>query len=156
MRKIRFSNNNIKNSQIIRNHLEMIQNQCVSFSTLFHSPFHMKEKDHIQDPYSFRCMPQVHGATKDVISHVKNIFTTEVNSVTDNPTIFPEEDKIISAGKPDPSSVTEVNLVTDEIIAKQKEFEKYFSSKYGPKIFFKNIYFFKISCSSFLFKTRCG
>jgi histidine ammonia-lyase len=56
------------------------------------------EKNHVQDPYSFRCIPQVHGATKDVINHVKNIFTTEINSVTDNPTIFVKEDKIISGG----------------------------------------------------------
>ena len=48
------------------------------------------EKEHVQDPYSFRCMPQVHGASKDVISHVKSIFTTEINSVTDNPIIFIE------------------------------------------------------------------
>ena len=56
------------------------------------------EKKHVQDPYSFRCMPQVHGASKDVICHVKDIFTIEINSVTDNPTIFIEEDKIISGG----------------------------------------------------------
>ena len=55
-------------------------------------------KEHVQDPYSFRCMPQVHGATKDVISHVEIVFTTEINSVTDNPTVFPKEDKIISGG----------------------------------------------------------
>jgi len=56
------------------------------------------EKEHVQDPYSFRCMPQVHGASKDVIAHVKDVFTTEINSVTDNPTIFIGEDKIISGG----------------------------------------------------------
>jgi len=55
-------------------------------------------KEHVQDPYSFRCIPQVHGATKDVISYVVDIFTTEINSVTDNPTIFIDEDKIISGG----------------------------------------------------------
>ena len=56
------------------------------------------EKQDVQDPYSFRCIPQVHGATRDVISHVKNIFITEINSVTDNPTIFVKEDKVISGG----------------------------------------------------------
>ena len=56
------------------------------------------EKVHVQDPYSFRCMPQVHGASKGVITHVKDVFTTEINSVTDNPTIFIGEDKIISGG----------------------------------------------------------
>ena len=62
------------------------------------SEIQKQEKQHVQDPYSFRCMPQVHGATKDVVSHVKSIFTTEINSVTDNPTVFPKEDKIISGG----------------------------------------------------------
>jgi histidine ammonia-lyase len=55
-------------------------------------------KDHVQDPYSFRCIPQVHGATKDSIHYIKTVVETEINSVTDNPTIFPEEDLIISAG----------------------------------------------------------
>ena len=57
-----------------------------------------KVKKHVQDPYSFRCIPQVHGATKDVIDHVLDIFLTEVNSVTDNPNVFTKEDKIISGG----------------------------------------------------------
>ena len=58
-----------------------------------------KRKDkHVQDPYSFRCIPQVHGASKDVITHVESIFNTEINSVTDNPNIFENENKIISGG----------------------------------------------------------
>lgn len=57
-----------------------------------------QEKKHVQDPYSFRCMPQVHGASADAIAYVSEIFMTEVNSVTDNPNIFPDEDLIISAG----------------------------------------------------------
>ena len=60
--------------------------------------FKSKEKEHVQDPYSFRCMPQVHGASKGVVSHVKDVFTTEINSVTDNPTIFINDDKVISGG----------------------------------------------------------
>jgi len=56
------------------------------------------KKEHVQDPYSFRCIPQVHGATKDTIHYVKTVVETEINSVTDNPTIFPDEDLIISAG----------------------------------------------------------
>jgi len=56
------------------------------------------KKEHVQDPYSFRCIPQVHGATKDTIHYVKSVVETEINSVTDNPTIFPDEDLIISAG----------------------------------------------------------
>ncbi|MCD4790756.1 MAG: histidine ammonia-lyase [Bacteroidales bacterium] len=55
-------------------------------------------KKHIQDPYSFRCIPQVHGASKDSIDYVAYVFRMEINSVTDNPTIFPDEDLIISAG----------------------------------------------------------
>jgi histidine ammonia-lyase len=52
----------------------------------------------VQDPYSFRCIPQVHGASKDSINYVAYVFKNEINSVTDNPTIFPEDDLIISAG----------------------------------------------------------
>ena len=55
-------------------------------------------KVHVQDPYSFRCMPQVHGASKDAIDYVKKVFKTEINSVTDNPNIFIESDQIISGG----------------------------------------------------------
>lgn len=55
-------------------------------------------KIHVQDPYSFRCMPQVHGASRDAIQFVTATFENEINAVTDNPTIFPDEDLIISAG----------------------------------------------------------
>jgi histidine ammonia-lyase len=55
-------------------------------------------KEHVQDPYSFRCIPQVHGASKDTFNYVANVIANEINSVTDNPTIFPEQDLIISAG----------------------------------------------------------
>ncbi|UII29838.1 histidine ammonia-lyase [Fulvivirga ulvae] len=55
-------------------------------------------KKHVQDPYSFRCIPQVHGASADAIFYVKDIFLTEINGVTDNPNVFPDEDEIISAG----------------------------------------------------------
>ena len=57
-----------------------------------------QKKVHVQDPYSFRCMPQVHGASKDTIRYVKSVIETEINSATDNPTVFPDEDLIISAG----------------------------------------------------------
>ena len=57
-----------------------------------------RKKVHVQDPYSFRCVPQVHGASKDTIAFVESVFTTEINSATDNPTIIPDEDLIISAG----------------------------------------------------------
>ena len=57
-----------------------------------------QKKVHVQDPYSFRCIPQVHGASKDTIRYVKSVIETEINSATDNPTVFPDEDLIISAG----------------------------------------------------------
>jgi len=57
-----------------------------------------KHKKHVQDPYSFRCIPQVHGASSDAIDYATSIFLTEVNSVSDNPNVFPEEDQIVSAG----------------------------------------------------------
>jgi histidine ammonia-lyase len=58
----------------------------------------LQKKNNVQDPYSFRCIPQVHGATHDTIEYIKNIFITEINSVTDNPNIFPDEDLIVSGG----------------------------------------------------------
>ena len=57
-----------------------------------------QQKQHVQDPYSFRCIPQVHGASKDAIDYAKRVFKTEINSVTDNPNIFRESDQIISGG----------------------------------------------------------
>ena len=58
----------------------------------------LHDKKDVQDPYSFRCMPQVHGATKDTFDFVLNTFLKEINSVTDNPNIFPDEDLILSGG----------------------------------------------------------
>ncbi|WP_418991974.1 histidine ammonia-lyase [Alistipes sp.] len=57
-----------------------------------------RPKQHVQDPYSFRCIPQVHGASKDTIDYAESVLTTEINSTTDNPTVFPEEDLVVSAG----------------------------------------------------------
>ena len=57
-----------------------------------------REKAHVQDPYSFRCIPQVHGAVKDAMYHVTNVLHTEINSVTDNPTVFPDDDLVVSGG----------------------------------------------------------
>ena len=57
-----------------------------------------RPKKHVQDPYSFRSIPQVHGAVKDTLRYVKSVIETEINSATDNPTVFPDEDLIISAG----------------------------------------------------------
>ena len=57
-----------------------------------------RAKEHVQDPYSFRCIPQVHGAVKDNIMYVKSVLENEINAATDNPNIFPDEDMVISAG----------------------------------------------------------
>ena len=57
-----------------------------------------KPKSYVQDPYSFRCIPQVHGTVKDTIEYVRSVVDVEVNSATDNPTVCPNEDLIISAG----------------------------------------------------------
>lgn len=62
------------------------------------SEFQKQEKKYVQDPYSFRCMPQVHGACKDTIQYVASVVGREINSVTDNPTIFMEDDLILSGG----------------------------------------------------------
>ena len=52
----------------------------------------------VQDAYSLRCAPQVHGAVRDALRHVEKVITTELNSSTDNPLIFPDEKETISAG----------------------------------------------------------
>ncbi len=57
-----------------------------------------RHKQHVQDPYSFRCIPQVHGAAKDTLNYVRGIIENEINAPTDNPTVFPELDLIVSAG----------------------------------------------------------
>jgi len=57
-----------------------------------------QDKKHVQDPYSFRCIPQVHGATKDALGFVLKTFKAEINAVTDNPNIFAKDDIIISGG----------------------------------------------------------
>ncbi len=62
------------------------------------SEIQKRDKENVQDPYSFRCIPQVHGATKDVISYVESLLEIEVNSVTDNPLIFVKDETIISGG----------------------------------------------------------
>jgi len=82
----------------IRPHKGQIQTAANMRKLLEGSEIINREKEHVQDPYSFRCIPQVHGASKDAIEYVENVFLTEINSVTDNPTVFPEEDEIISGG----------------------------------------------------------
>lgn len=84
--------------QQLRPHQGQIDTAAFFRSLLDGSELISKPKKHVQDPYSFRCIPQVHGATQDAINYAKSVLLTEINSVTDNPTIFPDEDKIISGG----------------------------------------------------------
>ncbi|MCS7037267.1 MAG: histidine ammonia-lyase [Saprospiraceae bacterium] len=62
------------------------------------SPLAAMPREHVQDPYSFRCVPQVHGASRDALWHVEQVVLTEINSVTDNPNVFPDSDAILSGG----------------------------------------------------------
>lgn len=82
----------------IRHHKGQIRTASRIRNIVEGSELQKQEKKHVQDPYSFRCMPQVHGASKDSINYVAYVFGNEINAVTDNPTIFPDEDLIISAG----------------------------------------------------------
>lgn len=82
----------------IRPHAGQLETANNILSFLEGSEISLQDKTHVQDPYSFRCMPQVHGATKDTINYVEFVIETEINSVTDNPTVFPDEDLVISAG----------------------------------------------------------
>lgn len=82
----------------IRPHKGQIETAAAIRELLEGSEIASQPKQHVQDPYSFRCVPQVHGASKDAIAHIENVFITELNSATDNPTILPDEDLIVSAG----------------------------------------------------------
>lgn len=84
--------------QAIRPHKGQVQTAAVISDHLSGSEMSRQPKQQVQDPYSFRCVPQVHGATKDVYETVLNVFLTEINSVTDNPNIFPDEDLVLSGG----------------------------------------------------------
>ncbi|MDD5570983.1 MAG: histidine ammonia-lyase [Bacteroidales bacterium] len=84
--------------QKIRQHKGQLQTSQNINRILKGSQITKRKKEHIQDPYSFRCIPQVHGAAKDAVGYVAYVFLNEINAVTDNPTIFPDEDLIISAG----------------------------------------------------------
>lgn len=87
-----------KNIQAVRPHQGQIETAENLRRMLEGSELISRPKKHVQDPYSFRCMPQVHGASKDAINYVASVLLTEINSVTDNPTIWPDEDLIISGG----------------------------------------------------------
>ena len=82
----------------IRNQVGQIETASYFRQIMMGSEMLNRPKAHVQDPYSFRCIPQVHGASKDVFDHCAKIVEREINAVTDNPTIFPDDDDVVSAG----------------------------------------------------------
>jgi len=82
----------------IRPHPGQLQTASNFRNLLNGSKLILKKDKKVQDPYSFRCIPQVHGAVKDTISYTEKVVMTEINSVTDNPTVFPEDDLVLSGG----------------------------------------------------------
>ncbi|CAN5680483.1 histidine ammonia-lyase [soil metagenome] len=82
----------------IRSHKGQVDTAARLRELLEGSEIAAQKKEQIQDPYSFRCIPQVHGATKDTFDYVLSVFIKEINSVTDNPNIFPDDDLILSGG----------------------------------------------------------
>ncbi len=84
--------------QDVRRHQGQVDTAAAFRQYLEGSQLIGRKKTHVQDPYSFRCIPQVHGASKDAIEYVSRITFEEVNAVTDNPTVFPDEDLVVSAG----------------------------------------------------------
>jgi histidine ammonia-lyase len=82
----------------IRPHSGQVETAQAIKDLLADSELINRPKKHVQDPYSFRCMPQVHGASKDALAYVSQVFEREINSATDNPNIFPEDDMILSGG----------------------------------------------------------
>lgn len=88
-------NHNIHN---VRPHSGQVSTAKNISSLLEGSEILKQQKAQVQDPYSFRCIPQVHGATKDTFNFILKTFIREINSVTDNPNIFPDEDLIVSGG----------------------------------------------------------
>lgn len=83
---------------VVRPHQGQLDTAAHMMELLEGSEIAATPKNYVQDPYSFRCIPQVHGAAKDTIAYVKSVIDTEINSATDNPTVCPDEDLIISAG----------------------------------------------------------
>ena len=86
------------NIHSIRGHKGQIDTATTIRNLLAGSAIAQQKKQQVQDPYSFRCIPQVHGATKDSLDHVMGVFVKEMNAVTDNPNIFPDDDLILSGG----------------------------------------------------------
>lgn len=82
----------------IRPHQGQVETAETICNYLINSQITHQSKTQVQDPYSFRCIPQVHGASKDSVTFIAKTFLQEINSVTDNPNIFPDDDLILSGG----------------------------------------------------------
>lgn len=87
-----------ENIHAVRAHKGQVETATALRQLLKGSEISAMIKGQVQDPYSFRCIPQVHGATKDSFDHILSVFIKEINSVTDNPNIFPDDDLIVSGG----------------------------------------------------------
>ncbi len=83
---------------VVRPHKGQLSTAARMKELLEGSEIAQEPKSYVQDPYSFRCIPQVHGAAKDTLEYVKSVIDIEINSATDNPTVCPDDDLIISAG----------------------------------------------------------
>ena len=83
---------------MVRPHQGQLETAAAVRGWLEDSELIKRHKEHVQDPYSFRCAPQVHGAAKDTIRYVASVVETEINSTTDNPIVLPDEDMVISGG----------------------------------------------------------
>lgn len=84
--------------QRVRNHSGQIESAQNVLNFLAGSQIAQQHKQDVQDPYSFRCVPQVHGAVKYAVAQVRDVFEKEINAVTDNPLIFEAENLILSGG----------------------------------------------------------
>lgn len=86
------------NVNTIRNQVGQVEVAARFRKILEGSEMIARSKAHVQDPYSFRCIPQVLGASKDAIDYCATVLEREINAVTDNPTVFVDEDDVVSAG----------------------------------------------------------
>ncbi len=82
----------------VRPHRGQVKTAQTLRAILENSPISATEKNSVQDPYAFRCVPQVHGASLDTLHYVEGVLETEINAVTDNPNLFPDDDLIVSGG----------------------------------------------------------
>ncbi|HEX3926584.1 MAG TPA: aromatic amino acid lyase, partial [Gemmatimonadales bacterium] len=84
----------------LRRHPGAVESAANVFTLSDHSPIHASHVncEKVQDAYSLRCVPQVHGASRDALRHAADVITREINAVTDNPLVFPDDDTVISAG----------------------------------------------------------